>query len=53
MELNPFSYDFHEDPYPTDRWLREHAPLYRNDQLGFWALSRFADVRAAFVDWES
>ena len=51
MELNPFSYDFHEDPYPIYRWLRDHAPLYRNDRLDFWALSRFADVMAAFADW--
>ena len=53
MELNPFSYEFHRDPYPTYRWLREHAPLYRNDRLDFWAPSRFADVMAAFVDWET
>jgi cytochrome P450 len=53
MELNPFSYEFHEDPYPTYRWLRDHAPLYRNDALGFWALSRYRDVLAASLDWES
>jgi cytochrome P450 len=53
MELNPFSYDFHENPYPTYRWLRDNAPLYRNAKLGFWALSRFADVMGAFVDWET
>jgi cytochrome P450 len=53
MELNPFSYEFHEDPYPTYRWLRDHAPLYRNDALNFWALSRYRDVLAASLDWES
>ena len=53
MELNPFSYEFHENPYPTYRWLRDHAPLYRNDQLDFWALSRFRDVLPALVDWET
>jgi cytochrome P450 len=53
VELNPFSYEFHEDPYPIYRWLRDHAPLYRNERLDFWALSRFADVMAAFVDWET
>jgi cytochrome P450 len=47
MELNPFSYDFHADPYPTYRWLREHAPVYRNPALDFWALSRWDDVLAA------
>jgi cytochrome P450 len=51
VELNPFSYEFHEDPYPTYRWLRDHTPLYRNDALDFWALSRHRDVLAASLDW--
>jgi cytochrome P450 len=53
LELNPFSYEFHEDPYPTYRRLREEAPLYRNDALSFWALSRYRDVLAASLDWET
>jgi cytochrome P450 len=53
MELNPFAYDFHDDPYPTYRWLREHAPLYRHEGLGFFALSRFKDVVAASADWQT
>ncbi len=53
MELNPFSYEFQADPYPTYRWLRDRAPLYRNEQLDFWALSRFRDVLSALVDWET
>ncbi|HXQ22092.1 MAG TPA: cytochrome P450 [Candidatus Acidoferrales bacterium] len=52
MELNPFAYDFHEDPYPTYAWLRNDAPLYRNDALNFFALSRYADVSKAIVDLE-
>jgi cytochrome P450 len=51
MELNPFSHEFHENPYPLYRWLRDHVPLYRNDALDFWALSRFKDVRDASLDW--
>ncbi len=51
MELNPFSYAFHEDPHPVYRWLREHAPLSRNEALDFWALARWKDVIAASVDW--
>ena len=50
IEFNPYSYALHEDPYPTYRALRDHAPVYRNDALGFWALSRHADVTAAFKD---
>jgi cytochrome P450 len=46
--LDPYDYDFHEDPYPYYRRLRDEAPLYRNDELGFWALSRHHDVLAGF-----
>ncbi|MGH7860582.1 MAG: cytochrome P450, partial [Candidatus Binatia bacterium] len=53
MELNPFSYEFHEDPHPTYRWLRENAPLYRNERMSFWVLSRFRDVAAALADWQT
>jgi len=47
MELDPFSHEFHDDPYPVYRWLRDDAPCYRNDKLGFFALSRYADVLEA------
>ena len=53
LELNPFSYEFHEDPYPTYRRLRDEAPLYRNETLGFWALSRYRDVLSASLEWET
>jgi cytochrome P450 len=46
--LDPYDYDFHEDPYPYYRRLRDEAPLYRNEELGFWALSRHADVLHGF-----
>jgi YD repeat-containing protein len=44
---DPFDYRVHEDPYPVYEWMREHAPVYRNDERDFWALSRHADVVAA------
>ena len=46
--LDPYDYDFHEDPYPYYKRLRDEAPLYYNSELGFWALSRHADVREGF-----
>ncbi|GII05113.1 cytochrome P450 [Planobispora takensis] len=52
VAYNPYDYAMHEDPYPTYARLREEAPLYRNDELGFWALSRHADVAGAFRDHE-
>lgn len=50
VSYSPYDYAIHEDPYPTYTRLRDQAPLYRNDELGFWALSRHADVAAAFRD---
>jgi cytochrome P450 len=40
------------DPHPLFRRLREEAPLYRNDDQGFYALSRFEDVERAHVNRE-
>ena len=48
LVLDPYDYDFHEDPYPYYRRLRDEAPLYRNDELKFWALSRHSDVLQGF-----
>jgi len=50
LAYDPYSYSLHEDPYPTYARLRSQAPLYRNDEHGFWALSRHADVVEAFRD---
>jgi len=46
--LDPYNYDFHEDPYPYYKRLRDEAPLYHNPDIGFWALSRHQDVREGF-----
>jgi len=51
-EFDPYAWEFHEDPYPTYRWLRDEAPFYRNEEIGFVALSRHDDVLAAFKDTE-
>ena len=48
---DPYDWEQQDDPYPTWAWMRERAPVYRNDERGFWALSRHADVQAAVVDW--
>ena len=52
LVYDPYAYEIHEDPYPTYRRLRDEAPVYRNDERNFWALSRHADVMAAFRDSE-
>jgi cytochrome P450 len=45
---SPYAYEIHEDPYPVYARMRAEAPVYRNDELDFWALSRHDDVLAAF-----
>jgi cytochrome P450 len=48
--FSPYDYALHEDPYPTYARLRNEAPVYRNLDLDFFAISRHADVLAAFRD---
>jgi hypothetical protein len=50
LHYSPYDYEIHEDPYPTYARLRGESPVYRNDELDFWALSRHADVTAAYHD---
>lgn len=47
---DPFSVAFQEDPFPVYRRLRDEAPVYRSEKWGFWALSRYDDVRACLLD---
>ncbi|MEX0767014.1 MAG: cytochrome P450 [Microthrixaceae bacterium] len=50
LSFDPYAYEFHEDPYPIYARLREEAPLYHNQEMGFWAVSRHADVLEGFRD---
>jgi len=53
VEYDPYSYALDEDPYPIYARMRDEAPAYYNEGLDFWALTRFADVHRAFIDWET
>jgi cytochrome P450 len=50
---DPYNVEIDDDPYPVWKRLRDEAPLYRNDELDFYALSRWADVGPALLDWGS
>ena len=52
LYYDPYDREIDRDPYPVYRRLRDEAPLYHNERLDFWALSRFADVEAALKDWK-
>jgi cytochrome P450 len=51
--FDPYDVELNADPYPMFRRLREEAPLYYNEQHDFYALSRFADVDRAIVDYQT
>jgi cytochrome P450 len=53
VRYDPYDADIDDDPYPTWTRLQDEAPLYRNDEHGFWAISRWDDVRPALLDWET
>ena len=50
VRYSPYDYEIHDDPYPTYARLRAEAPVYRNEEFDFWALSRHLDVVNAFRD---
>ncbi|MFI9510064.1 cytochrome P450 [Nocardia sp. NPDC052566] len=49
-QYSPYDFAVHQDPYPFYARLRDKAPVFRNETDDFWALSRYADVRAALRD---
>ncbi|HEY1831651.1 MAG TPA: cytochrome P450 [Acidimicrobiales bacterium] len=50
IEFDPFSDTFFDDPYATYARMRDDAPVYFNENYGFYALSRHADVVTAHGD---
>ena len=53
IRWDPYDVDIAKDPYPVYQRLRRDAPLYRNDEHDFFALSRFADCNRWLPDWET
>ncbi|MGY6496718.1 MAG: cytochrome P450 [Microcella sp.] len=41
------------DPFPAYAKLRENAPVYFDERVGYWVVTRYADVKAVFADWET
>lgn len=50
---DPFGGMLLADPYPVYAALRAEAPVHFSERYGFWALTRYEDVRAAQRDWET
>jgi cytochrome P450 len=50
---DPYDAAIDAAPYPVWKRLRDEAPLYYNEQYDFYALSRFADVLSASLEWQT
>lgn len=53
LVFDPFSEEYFNSPWEVYRRMREEAPVYYNEEQDFYALSRHADVAAAFKDYET
>ena len=50
MDYSPYDPDVQHNPFPYYRWMRDEAPVYHNEDVGFWALTRFDDVIRASME---
>ncbi|MET0824943.1 MAG: cytochrome P450 [Acidimicrobiales bacterium] len=50
LRWDPFDIAIDTDPYDTWRRMRDEAPVYRHEELDFYALSRYQDVEDAHRD---
>jgi cytochrome P450 len=50
---DPYDFEIDADPHPIWKRMRDEAPLYYNEKYDFFALSRWADVEPALVDWNT
>jgi cytochrome P450 family 142 subfamily A polypeptide 1 len=49
--IDLLSHDFYAaDPHHDFRWMREHAPVYRDETASVWGIARYADVMAVSKD---
>lgn len=46
----PFSMN---DPFPSYARLRDEHPVMFDDRIGYYVVTRYADVKAVFDDWET
>ncbi|MGP6204669.1 cytochrome P450 [Microbacterium sp. F2] len=41
------------DPFPAYAQMRAEEPVMYDERIGYWVVTRWADVRAVFEDWET
>jgi cytochrome P450 len=51
--FNPYTASIDTDPFPAYKRLRDEFPCFWSPQLKMWVLSRYADINAALLDWQT
>ena len=51
--FDPFGGPFLEDPYPQFAGFVESQPVFWSDELSYWVVSRYGDVRRVLRDYET
>ena len=52
-DVNLFSVETQQCPYPAYRALRDEAPVYRCPATGMYVITRFDDVRRVLTDTDN
>jgi cytochrome P450 len=53
LVFNPVAQEYFDNPYEIYQRMRDEAPIYYDEQEDFYALTRHADVAAAFKDHDA
>jgi cytochrome P450 len=48
-DFNPFDLS---NPFPFYEWARSEAPVFYSEELGYYVVTRYADVKATFDNWQ-
>ncbi|MDO6966426.1 cytochrome P450 [Rhizobium alvei] len=48
-DFNPFDLS---NPFPFYEWARAEAPVFYSEELGYYVVTRYADVKATFENWQ-
>ena len=49
-DFDPFEDGYQQDPPEYVRWAREKEPIFYSPKLGYWVITRYADIKAVFRD---
>ena len=49
-DFDPFEDGYQQDPPEYVRWAREQEPIFYSPKLGYWVVTRYADIKSIFRD---